>query len=259
MKKNWLGLSGVLVFLLVWGITAELLTRYRGAVPFPGPLSVFIKLIAFIRGESLYNHTIYEHMGSSLVLWAAGLFQGILFGLPWGIVLGRTDLLRRIFLPFFSILHVIPGMAWIPIALLLFGIGKEATVFMIFITSFPPVVFNTQAAVRDIPPIYGRVSSMMELNTVPLIFRVYLPAVIPGLITGLRLAFAAAWRVLIAAEMIVGANKGLGYSILQARWTLDFEAAFVFVLLIALIGLIFEKGIFEPLDRKIRLQRGLAG
>ncbi len=259
MKNKLLGSTGIALFVLIWFLIAKTPFLSRGVVPFPDPWDVLRKLICFLQGGSLYNYTFYDHLGSSFSHWFYGLILGVLTGLPLGILTGRSVWMQQIFLPFFSILHVIPGMAWIPVALLLFGIGARATVFMIFICALPPVVFNTQAAVRDIPSVYARASAMMELKPTALLLHVYLPAVVPGLITGVRLAFAAAWRVLISAEMILGANIGLGYSILQARWTLDFTSAFVFVLVIAGIGLIFEKGVFEPLDRKIRLRRGLPG
>ncbi len=254
-----LSVAGILFFLLLWALGARLVSHYRGTVPFPGPLDVLIRLKALSAGESIYGHTLWEHLASSLSLWFKGLLTGLLVGIPLGIGTGRFETLRHLLLPLLSILQVIPGMAWIPVALLFFGVGSGATVFMITMTALPPVVFNTQAAVRDIPVVFRRVAAMMELSPLTSLWRIYLPAVSPGLVTGIRLGFAAAWRVLIAAEMIVGTNQGLGFSILQARWTRDFTSALAFICLIALFGLAFEKFLFEPLERSLRIKRGLNG
>jgi NitT/TauT family transport system permease protein len=259
MKKYILSLAGVVFFISLWAVGADFVSSYRSAVPFPGPLDVAERLLQFITGQTIYGSSLWSHLFSSLSLWFRGLLLGIAVGVPLGILTGESESTRSIFLPLLSILQVIPGMAWVPIALLLFGIGPGATVFMITMSALPPVVFNTQAAVRDIPPIYRRVSSMMQLNIFTRLTRMFLPAVSPGVVSGIRLGFAAAWRVLIAAEMIIGTNRGLGFSILQARWTLDFTSALTFILIIALFGLFFEKVVFEPLEKSIRLKRGLKG
>jgi len=259
MKRSLVSFAGILIFLFLWAAGARLLVSFRGAVPIPGPGDVLIRLGELFSGEAIYGSTLKEHLSGSLLLWLKGLLLGLLIGVPLGIGTGCFETLRLLLLPFLSVLQVIPGMAWIPVALLLFGIGPGATVFMITVTALPPVVFNTQAAVRDIPVVYRRASSMMELGPVKNLFHVYLPAVSPGLLTGVRLGFAASWRVLIAAEMIVGTNRGIGFSILQARWTLDYPSALAFICLIALFGLFFEKLVFEPLERSLRIRRGLAG
>jgi len=156
-----------------------------------------------------------------------------------------------------TVLQLIPGLAWIPIALLLFGLGETSTIFMIFMTVLPAVAISTAAGIREAPPVYRRAASILGTSSVGMFFRVLLPAASLQMLNGLRIGLANGWRVLIAAEMIVGVGLGLGYVLVQARWTLDFEAAFVSILVICAIGLLIEKVLFSAAERRLRDRLGL--
>ncbi len=128
---------------------------------------------------------------------------------------------------------------------------------MIFIMGLTPIIINTAGGIRSIPPIYIKSARMMGATRFLIFFRVMLPAATLAIVTGLRIGLANSWRVLIAAEMIVGAGVGLGYAIIQSRWSLDFEAAFVCVVIICVIGLVVEKLGFEVVEKRIMAQMGL--
>jgi ABC-type nitrate/sulfonate/bicarbonate transport system permease component len=190
--------------------------------------------------------------------WGLGFGLAAGTGLAAGLLLGWWRALNRVTMPVIYVLQLIPGLAWIPIALLLFGVGERATIFMIFVTALAPVVINTVAGVRGVDPGYVRAAQMMGAVPRSLFFRVLLPAAVPHLLSGLRVGLANGWRVLVAAEMIVGTGTGLGYSILQARWTLDYASSFACILVIVALGLAVEKLGFAPLERKTAERWGVA-
>jgi ABC-type nitrate/sulfonate/bicarbonate transport system permease component len=189
----------------------------------------------------LGHHSGGEHVLMSLSRWAVAYCIAAITGLFIGMLLGAHRIMHRLFMPAVYVLQLIPGLAWIPIAILMFGIGEITTIFMIFITALPPIVISTTGGIMAVPRIYINVARMIGLRGWKIFFKVLLPASLISIINGLRIGFANGWRVLIAAEMIVGVSLGLGYCLIQARWSLDFEAALVCIIIICVIGLLVEK------------------
>ncbi len=255
-NKVALNLISVLVILFLWHCTVLLVKFTKGSL-FPSPKDTFERLFHLLKGNNLYNHTIFTHFIKSLWRWGTGYLLAVIIGGFTGLMLGFFPFLYQVLMPVIYILQLIPGLAWIPIALLIFGIGNISTIFMIFIIGFTPIVINTAGGIRNIPPIYVKAAKMMGASNLFIFFKVLLPGALLSIINGLRIGLANAWRVLIAAEMIVGAGVGLGYVIIQARWSLDFEAAFVSIVIIAIIGLIIEKGVFHLLEKNIGQKLGM--
>jgi ABC-type nitrate/sulfonate/bicarbonate transport system permease component len=257
-------LSGLLVAVasialplaLWWGI-AVLVTRWHG-VPFPTPLDTFHRLLALVQGRLLVDFTIYRHLGDSLRRWAIGFSLAMSLGIAFGLLFGWWRLLERLSMPTVTVLQLIPGLAWVPVAILLFGIGERSTVFMIAVTAFAPIVINTTAGVKGVSELLVRAAKMLGADRRTLFLRVLLPGSLPHLLSGLRVGFANGWRVLVAAEMVVGTGTGLGYSIIQSRWTLDYPGAFVCIAIICIIGLTVERGLLLPLERRTVERWGLA-
>jgi ABC-type nitrate/sulfonate/bicarbonate transport system permease component len=247
----------VVIVLLLWQALAVIVQQLRG-VPFPTPFETINRLVGLGRGRALLEFTIYQHLADSLMRWGAGFGLAMALGIIAGLLLGWSRLLERLAMPTVTVLQLIPGLAWIPVAILLFGIGERATIFMIAVTAFAPIVINTTAGVKGVDEMYLRAARMMGADDRSLFVRVLLPGSLPHLLSGLRVGLANGWRVLVAAEMIVGTGTGLGYSILQARWTLDYASSFVCLLIICAIGLIVERGIFMPLERRTVERWGLA-
>jgi len=243
------------LFILWIGVVC-FVSAVKGSV-FPNPVSVFTRLIRLLHGGLLYDHTIRHHLTSSLIRWGIGYGLAVSAGIMTGILLGTSRILNRVFMPLIYVIQLVPGLAWIPIALLMFGIGNVSTVFMIFIMGYTPVVINTAGGIRSVPPIYTDAARMLGAKRWIIIHRVLIPFASLSIIDGLRIGLANAWRVLIAAEMIVGVGVGLGYIIIQSRWSLDFEAAFVSIFLIVIIGLFIEKAVFGILENRISSKMGL--
>ncbi len=252
-----LGLGAVALPLALWWAVAMVVTQMRHVL-FPTPYATLLRLAELVEGKPLNDVTIYRHVGDSIRRWALGFGLATVLGIGLGLLLGWSRWLQRLSMPTVTVIQLIPGLAWIPVAILLFGVCERATVFMIAVTAFAPIVINTTAGVRSVDEVFVRAARMMGANDRTLFARILFPGSLPHLLSGLRVGFANGWRVLVAGEMIVGTGTGLGYSIIQARWTLDYPGAFVCIAIICAFGLLVERGIMLPLERRTVERWGLA-
>ena len=265
-KDRWRGpslnmtkiLLGVMLLFAIWFITAEVVTSIKGVV-FPRPVDTLYRLGELLGGQILYGESIYAHVAASLYRWAIGYALAVGAGILIGIALGISRRGHDVGIIPVYLIQMIPGLAWVPIAMLIFGLGDVATIFMILMTALPPIAISTSSGIRGVQPNMIKAAEMTGASRPRIFFRILLPASSISVINGLRIGLANGWRVLIAAEMVVGVALGLGYSIFQSRWSLDFEAAFVCIVIICIIGLIIEKVFFITLEDRMRSRMGLEG
>ena len=241
-------LGPIIIALLFWELTAWLAMLVKEA-PFPTPRQTLLRWIQMLFGEKFLGTTLYRHMADSLFRWAVGFGIASIAGLIFGAASGWWRLVEKLFMPIVYFLQLIPGLAWLPIAILFFGVSEQSTYFIIGVTAFIPVAVNVGDGVKRLDQGYIRAARMMGASTPSLWVHVLFPGVLPQFLSGLRLGLGNGWRVLVAAEMIVGTGTGLGYAILQSRWTLDYTAAFACILTICLVGLAAEHLFFRPLER----------
>ncbi|GDY22449.1 sulfonate ABC transporter permease [Verrucomicrobiota bacterium] len=234
-RAKWLAL------VLPLGVAALLLAAWHGAVGwsgsdiFPTPLEVLRGL-----GELIRQGLLLKYIVASLfrVTWGFGL--AVLVGVPVGLVLGWFRLAYAAFNPFIQILRPISSIAWIPVAILWFGVKDTAPIFLIFLASVFPIVVSAMAAVQNMQQVYLRAAQNFGLSGLPLFRRVILPAALPQIITGLRIALGVAWLVVVAAEMIA-VNSGLGYLIIDARNAgKRYDLVVAGMVMIGLIGLVLD-------------------
>ena len=237
------------IVLLVWQAAAEGVLFFRG-VAFPTPWQTASRLAALVGGDRLLNHSIFVHIGSSLQRWLVGFSIAASLGIGYGLIAGRVPSFEKATAKIPQMLLLVPGLAWIPVAILLFGIGEPATIFMIAVSAFAPIAINVLAGIKGIDIGLIRAAEMMGAGKNALFFRVLIPAALPSFLSGLRIGLGTGWRVLVAAEMIVGTGTGLGYSIIQARWTLDYASSFACIAVICGIGLIFEQVFLKQLEKQ---------
>jgi NitT/TauT family transport system permease protein len=202
-----LPLGMAVVLLLGW----DALVRLSGTKLFPGPLEVGWGIVELLRKGLLF-----KYIAASLFRVTWGFLLAVLVGVPLGLALGWFRPARQAFNPLIQVFRPISPIAWIPLAILWFGVTDAAPVFLIFLASVFPIVVSAMAAVRNIQPVYLRAAQNFGLSGFGLFRRVILPATLPQIITGLRIALGIAWLVVVAAEMIA-ANSGLGYLIIDAR------------------------------------------
>lgn len=177
-----------------------------------------------------------------------GLFWAVLIGAPLGVAFGTFRLFERIANLPFQILRMISPLSWMPIAILAFPSWDGAIVFLITAAAIWPILFATAAGVKRIDPAWLAVGRTLGGATPGLLRRIILPAVLPDLLTGFRLALGVAWVVLVPAEFL-GVTSGLGYAINDARDTLEYDRLAALVVLIGLIGFALDSLLGQLLAR----------
>jgi NitT/TauT family transport system permease protein len=182
-----------------------------GTKVFPSPMAVE-RGIAELAKKAL----LWDYIGDSLRRVALGYLAAVLLGIPTGLALGWYPAVNQVVNPAMQMLRPISPIAWIPVAILLFGVGDTTAVFLIFLCAFFPIVVACINGVANVPVVFRRVGRNFGLKPAELISRVIFPAALPQIIIGLRIALGIAWLVVVAAEMIA-VDSGLGYLVIDAR------------------------------------------
>jgi NitT/TauT family transport system permease protein len=221
----------VALFLTTWGLVVRL--SHSDLFPTPGNV---------VRGiaELIEKGLLLKYVVASLfrVSWGFGLAVAI--GVPVGLVLGWYSRAFQAFNPLIQILRPISPIAWIPVAILWFGVSDAAPIFLIFLASVFPITVSAIAAVQNMQLVYLRAAQNFGLSTGELFRQVIFRACLPQIITGIRIALGVAWLVVVAAEMIA-VNSGLGYLIIDARNAgKRYDLVVAGMVMIGLIGLILD-------------------
>jgi NitT/TauT family transport system permease protein len=231
-------LTSVMLPLLV---AALLLVLWQAAVVvsgtaiFPRPFQVLVGM-----GELARKGLLLKYIVASLFRVASGFLLALLVGVPLGLLLGWFVRAFQAFNPIIQVMRPISPIAWIPVAILWFGVSDLAPIFLIFLASLFPIMTATMSAVQNIQLVYLRAARNFGLNRWRLFTRVIFPAALPQIITGVRLALGVAWLVVVAAEMIA-VNSGLGYLIIDARNAgMRYDLVVAGMVLIGLIGLALD-------------------
>ncbi len=220
-----------LLMVSLWSAAVEL----TGTTTFPSPTETALGLFELIESDRLWSDTI-----ASLFRVSWGFFLATLIGVPLGLVVGWNTRAYTAFNPIIQALRPISPIAWIPIAILWFGIGDGAGIYLIWLSAFFPITVGSMAAVRNISLVHQRSAQNFGLTGLELFRRVVLPASLPQIITSLRIALGVAWLVIVAAEM-VGMDSGLGYLINDARNAGSrYDLVVATMLVIGLIGIVLD-------------------
>jgi len=192
---------------------------------------------------------LFEHAAISTSRMAIALLVASLLAVPLGFVMGRSRAANDYIDPVVELLRPISGIAWIPLALFIFGVGDVLPVFIMVYVAFFPLLLNTIAGVRNVDPKLVNAAHTMGVHGWPLMRQVIVPAALPTIMVGFRLAFAGAWAAVIAAELI-GAPSGLGFAIEWYRQLLMSPKVFGFIVVIGLVGYLCDLAL-RALQRKL--------
>jgi len=230
-KRILLPLAVGVLFCTGW----HLLVKASGSDLFPTPWQVLLGVVELAQQGVLAKYVI-----ASLFRVTWGFLLAILVGVPLGLFLGWFKLAAAALNPLIQIFRPISPIAWIPVAILWFGITDVAPVFLIFLASVFPITVSSMAAVQNMQPVYVRAARNFGLGNVALFRKVIFPACLPQILTGLRIALGIAWLVVVAAEMIA-VNSGLGYLIIDARNAgKRYDLVVAGMVMIGLIGLALD-------------------
>ncbi|HEV2227577.1 MAG TPA: ABC transporter permease [Steroidobacteraceae bacterium] len=233
-------LSVILLLIAVWW--AVLIVT--GSLIFPTPWMV-------VAGtwELVENGTLWQHISASLLRVGIGFGLAVCVAVPLGLWMGWVRGAYRMLNPLFQILRPISPIAWIPIAILWFGVGDASPIYLIFISSVFPMVVQTTVGVHTIEKRYLRAAENFGVSRRTLFTRVVIPAVLPQIVVGMRIGLGVAWLVVVAAEMIA-LHSGLGYMIMDSRNAGNrYDLVVAGMIIIGLIGL--------SLDGLMRLLEGM--
>jgi NitT/TauT family transport system permease protein len=182
-----------------------------GSVIFPTPLQVVTATLELAR-----EGTLWDHIGASLLRVGVGFSLAVAVGVPLGLLMGWVRAAHTTLNPLVQILRPISPIAWIPLAILWFGVGDVSPIFLIFLSAVFPITVQTIAGVHTIERQYLRAAANFGVSRSRLFLQVVIPAVLPQIIVGMRVSLGVAWLVVVAAEMIA-LRSGLGYMIIDSR------------------------------------------
>ena len=223
----------IISLLLVWELVSlfQLFPAY--ALPTPGDVLRSFK-------EEIVAGRLINDVIASLWRVAVGFVLSAFLGIPLGLWLGRHAYGRSALVPILNFFRFLSPLAWIPFAILWFHIGDKPAIFLIFLATFFPLTLATMSAVATIPSIYFRVAQDYNYKGIEMLTKVTFPAVLPQLITSVRVSYGIAWVVIVAAEM-VGCQDGLGYGIWEARNGLRLDSAVCYMIVVGVLGMAIDR------------------
>jgi NitT/TauT family transport system permease protein len=233
LRLLWRPLAFIALLLLLW----EIGIRRQSSHLLPGPWGVVGGIADLVRHGLLLKYVV-----ASLFRVTWGFTLAVILAVPLGLAIGWYRRAEMALNPILQILRPISPLAWIPIAILWFGVGDLAAIFLIFVGCFFPLMLTAIHAVESVPAVYVNAGRNFGLGSASLVYRVLYPAVIPNLIVGLRITLGIAWLVVVAAEMIA-VSSGLGFLIVDARNAGNrYDLVVAGMLIIGLIGLVLDAG-----------------
>jgi NitT/TauT family transport system permease protein len=219
--------------LLLWQMLCTL--HVLSHAMFPTPHDVWLGVGEELRAGRLFNDLI-----ASLWRVAIGFGLAVLLSVPFGLWIGSSARARQALMPAINFMRSLSPIAWVGFAVVWFGIGDKPAIFLIFLSVFFPLAVTVGSAVATIPAVYYRVARDYGIEGRELLARVVLPAIMPQLITALRVTIGVSWVVLVAAEMVAG-HDGLGYAIQDDRNALRQDLLVVHMIVIGLVGIVLDR------------------
>jgi sulfonate transport system permease protein len=212
-----------------------------GLVPtylLPHPLEIGRAVYSYIfghPGEGAYAGRFLDDAAASLTRVGGGFAAAVILGLPLGILSGRLAAVRKLMSTTVNALRAVPGITWLPLAMVWFGIGIKTTVFLVALAAFFPIYLNAASGARQVNPLLLQAGAMMGIRRVRGTFAILLPGAMPHILTGLRLGLGISWAYLVLGEL-TGVPNGLGAVIMDARMLGRIDMIVVGIIIIALIG-----------------------
>jgi NitT/TauT family transport system permease protein len=227
------------LLLAIWHFSVS----WTGTKVFPSPLNVETGI-----AELLRKHVLWADIVDSLRRVGVGYLLAVVVGIPLGLTLGWFPGAYQVVNPVLQLLRPISPIAWIPVAIIFFGIGDPATIFLVFLGSLFPIVVACIGGVANVPHIFRRAGRNFGLSNPQLLWRVVFPAALPQILVGLRIALGIGWLVVVAGEMIA-VDSGLGYLIIDSRNSgKRYDLVVAAMLLIGIIGLVLDAA-FRRLEK----------
>ncbi len=232
----------ILLILFGWQIAAWSLPDFL----MPDVPTVLVRL-----GQEVQSEPFRAALWGSLVRLGGGYGAALLFGIGFGLIGGVLFFFREVLKSAIIILQSIPSIAWVPLFLILMGFGNLPIIVVVALAAFFPAALSVMNATESVQHVHVSAARVMGASRWDLLRRVYLPAVMPELITGAQLAFGNAWRALISAEMLIGFGKGLGRTLAYSGETADMVGVMTNILTIAILAPLIDQLLLENLKHRV--------
>ena len=201
--------------------------------------------------------TMFAHAGHTLIRVLMGWMLAIVIAIPIGFWMARNKSVEEFFLPLVSVFMPIPSLAWVPVFILWFGLGDTTTIMVVFYAACFPTVINTWTGVRSVSGLWIRAGQSLGANSNQLFWSVIIPGSSPFIISGVRQSFQRAWIAVIGAEMIAASDWGLGWVIFDSKEFLSTDVMLASILVIGIIGYLFEKFFLSKLEKHTVVKWGM--
>jgi len=230
-------IAGIAVLVGVWALATI------NSSSFPTPAATFVEALKVFSDPFYRNGPNDQGIGwnilFSLERVAVGFGLAALVGIPLGFMIGRFRFLDRMASPLISLLRPVSPLAWLPIGLLVFKAANPAAIWTIFICSIWPMIINTAVGVQRVPVDYLNVARVLNLSEWKVVTKILFPAVLPYMLTGVRLSVGTAWLVIVAAEMLTG-GVGIGFWVWDEWNNLNVKHILIAIFVIGVVGLLLE-------------------
>ena len=246
LTRTVLGTSGLGVLLILWWVGTDVIATPLGFVRHFSPTSAFVTLAQLVTQSDLPIHILV-----SLRRVVVSLGLALLIGVPLGLAVGSYSLLNAATSPAFQFLRMISPLSWMPIAVMVFGVGDRPIYFLLTFAAVWPILLNTAEGVKNLEPSWLRLAASLSATRWETLRHVIFPGVLGHVLTGLRLAIGIVWIVLVPCEML-GVSAGLGYFILDTRDRLAYSELTAVVLIIGLLGFLLDaaaRGLYRMAGR----------
>lgn len=233
--QHWpLGLAGLLCLLVLWWLGIRLLGDANGLSARFSPQATFVSLWSLLGSPELYGHVLV-----SLKRILVGLLLALLIGVPLGLLIGSSRNLEAATTPAFQFLRMISPLSWMPVVVMLMGVGDQPIYFLLTFAAVWPILLNTVAGVKQLDSRWLQLSRSLSASRWETLSKVIVPGVLGHVLTGVRLSIGILWIVLVPCEML-GVSAGLGYFILDTRDRLAYSELMAMVLLIGVLGFLLD-------------------
>jgi NitT/TauT family transport system permease protein len=247
LRAILLGAGFPLLLILIWDRAVAI----TGTRLIPTPYQVAVMMYDFTFGgiyDDAFSGTILTHVWKSMQRVYGGFFLAAVIGIPLGMMLGRIKVLRQLLDPTISVLRPIPVTAWLPLSMIFFGLGPNAAIFLVFLGAFYPILLNTMFGVRSIDPKLFEAASMLGCSGTGLFRQIVLPASLPSIFNGLRIAHGFAWILIVVGEM-TGVPTGLGSVVMDGRTLSRTDLVITGMIVIGACGFVTDRLIVAMSNR----------
>ncbi|MBN2487876.1 MAG: ABC transporter permease [Methanosarcinaceae archaeon] len=245
LEQKGLEAISIIAALTLWQLASDLIVKNKLLLPsFTDALASFLEVIE--------NGVIFTDTWVSLLHFAIGMVLALVIGIPIGIIMGWFKTANRILDPLIEILRPIPPLAWIPFAIVWFGLTHRSAGFVVFLGAVFPIIINTFTGFKGIPRVYVEAARVLGcMRDRDLIRYVALPSALPSIVAGIRIAMGIGWMCLVAAEMFGVSKNGLGHKIWWHYYLHQMDSVLVYMLLLGVLGLIIDRAFRHFTDKQL--------